>query len=174
MPVSVQKNISQTINRSSSTSEPKEVGLAEALTRALLLKMNAHNIYSQSTTFQNDSAKIRIKDCLIILSETGSAFIKIPPWQIVTIYASECLFVYNPDVVLDKIIKAILFVRDMKHHICNPDKEWLAHGINSVVNGSNKIITKQEGWKRDKVFKSEFIGQMMIIDDPIVPQRHKF
>lgn len=133
-----------------------EVGLAEALVQALLLKLNVNGLFPSHYIDREESkACVRFRggivDYDVLICENGLvsiALVGLAVWHRLVVsgsYMSNPFF--NPDIVLGKIVKAALYIDSLKDHMANVDTDWLLFGINTVINGSSKIITEKKKWK---------------------------
>lgn len=146
------------------------IGLAEAMSQALLLKLSTRVIYP-SHSYDSDLgiAAISIAGAItynISLLEDGRVRMGINgDYVSIIISEPQPIEIYNPDVVLDKIMKVIDFISDIGKYIHTIDDiNWIAHGINNIINSSNKIITKQNKWNpHDNLFglSYDFKSQFM-------------
>jgi hypothetical protein len=150
-----------------------EVSFAEALSQELLLKLNANGFYPAIDSI-GDRVAIKfcsVTDYYVFIEEDGRVDICIqsdPKWwsvasKIVSISESCCITnpLYNPDSIINKIIKVVLFVDSLNDHMANVDSEWLAYGIDDIVNGSKTIHTKRtkSGFRIGlPVYESELVG----------------
>lgn len=48
--------------------------------------------------------------------------------------------VFNPDWVLNNMVKAVRFIESLNDYVLEVDAQWLADGVNHIINGSGDIF----------------------------------
>jgi len=161
--------------------EKESVGLAEAIGRILIFRLNCDKIFPRYCASEDHFIMYfedEIIDYSVEVSEDGCCVIKLEnnslknydvyfPTTDIVVSNSDCVFnpIYDPEKIITKVVKCCRFIRDLKDHMANANRQWLADGIRAVVNGSKEVCTF-EGWPdplwvKKPTFTQQYLGKFV-------------
>jgi len=134
--------------------EKENIGLAEAIGRTLILRLNFSKIFPKYCGsedhvimyFEDEIIDYRVEifedgHCVLTLTKSDYFDTHLD----LEISDSRCIYnpLYNPDRIINKITKAAAFIRSLKDHMASANLHWIADGVKSVMDGSKDICTYQ-------------------------------
>ena len=153
-----------------------DMNFSEIMIKALLLKLNANDMFP-ATRDCKYTHRIYFEDEIIKYTATirddGLSYMTFTEFngiynqsRTVDIQPSSCLFdpLFDPNIILDKIVDVALFVHSLSDHMASADMNWISHGAESIINGSKSITVKHNDVWNPRIRFDDFSFISMGID----------